>query len=324
MTRPAGLFSKIFESRCQNADRQLVAAVRFGRAAVRVSKPSFSSNKLRSLVAGLQCPAQLARRLAKCPRLRLTGPLLSAIFSGRITTWNDRELQQANPDLRLPNLPIKTLVRLDDSGTTAGFTDYLSKVDADWAAHMGSGLHVVWPKSSIAFRGGEGIVGAVKETVGSIGYVSANAVAKERLTYPLLLNRSKNYVSPTNEALIAAVKSSPAPRDSEKLSYVDMPGINAWPITDATYILVERSPKNPQRASGVLRFFYWSFLRGDAMASETGYVPLPTIVQARAVGSLSQVRGAQNSPLDFMGSNVSRQLATVRQKGFLTTSSAAN
>src|SRR6478672_10820433 len=100
--------------------------------------------------------------------------------------------------------------------------------------------------------------------------------------------------------MLAAVKSSTAQRGEEKISFLDASAPGAWPITDATYILIERTPKSPKHASRVLQFFYWAFLRGDSMASETGYVPLPPNVQARAVGILGQVRDQQGNPLNFM------------------------
>ena len=236
----------------------------------------------------------------KAGQLRLTGPVLAAIFSGKIANWNDREIQQLNPDVRLPNLPIKCVVRSDGSGSTAGFTEYLGKSDAEWATKIGSGLQVNWPKSFTAVKGSDAMSSTILGTSGSIGYVSANQVAKANLVYPLLQNRSKNFVAPTRETLSAAVSASTLAREGDKLTYIDMPGSNVWPITDATYVLVERTPKNAARASGVLKFFYWSFLRGDAMASETGYVPLPTMVQARAVASLRQVRDVNDAPLNFM------------------------
>ena len=242
----------------------------------------------------------------KAGQMRMTGPVLAAIFSGKITNWNDREIQQLNPDLRLPSMPIKCIVRADGSGTTAGFTEYLGKVDPEWNNRIGSGLQVNWPKNFTTVKGNEGISSAILATSGAIGYVSANLVAKAQLVYPLLQNRSKSFVAPTNDALRAAVSASTLTREGEKLSYIDMPGTYVWPITDATYVLVERTPKNPVRASNVLRFFYWSFLRGDAMASETGYVPLPTMVQARAVASLRQIRDANDTPLNFMSHNLSK------------------
>jgi phosphate transport system substrate-binding protein len=282
--------------------KQIVArSVDFGATDYALSAEELQKNgliQIPTLVSGV-VPAFNVPSI-KAGQLRLTGPVLAAIFSGKIVNWNDREIQQLNPDLRLPNLPIKCVVRSDGSGTTAGFTEYLGKMDPDWNNRIGTGLTVNWSKNFQAVKGNDGMSNAILGVSGAIGYVSANQVAKAHLVYPLLQNRSKSFVAPTNEALLSAVKASSLTRDGDKLTYVDMPGTNAWPITDATYILIERAPKNPIRVSNVLRFFYWSFLRGDSMATETGYVPLPTTVQARAVGSLRQVRDVNDTPLDFM------------------------
>lgn len=236
-------------------------------------------------------------------QLRLTGAVLAAIFAGRIANWAEPDIQALNPDVKLPNLRIKRIVRAEDSGTTASFGDYLSKVDQNWATRVGSGLRINWPGSVESIKGNEGVAAAVLATPGAIGYVSANQVARSHLAYALLQNRNRQFVAPTDEALAAAVKSSMAPRD-EKLSFVDMPGPNVWPITDATYILIEQHPKSPERVRDVLRFFYWAFLRGDEMAAETGYVPLPSTVQARVVASFREVQDAQGRSLDFMSGAV--------------------
>ncbi len=281
----------------------LARAVDFGATDYALSPEELKKNDLiqiPTLVSGIVPVINLSG--VKAGQLKLTGPLLAAIFSHRIGNWNDREIQALNPGIKLPDIPIRCIVRSDESGTTAGFTDYLSKTDADWAVRFGTGLRVNWPQGVVPAKGNDGMATAVSETAGAIGYIAANQAAKKKLIYPLLQNRSKNYVAPSVETLLAAVKSSPVARDGEALNFVDMPASNAWPITDATYVLIERMPKNPARIAVALQFFYWSFLRGDAMASETGYVPLPTMVQARAVGKLSQVRDAQNLPLDFMSS----------------------
>ena len=250
-------------------------------------------------------------------QLRLTGTVLAAIYSGRISSWNDPRIQALNTDIKLPNLAIVRVVRAEASGTTAGFTEYLSKVDPEWASRTGSGLQVSWIRDVVQVKGNDGVAKTVHDEAGAIGYVSANSLSKNHLAYPLLQNKSRNFVAPTNDALLAAVKASSAVRDGEKLSYVDMAAPDAWPITDATYILLDRTPKNPERATRMLRFIYWSFLRGDAMASETGYVPLPSIVQARAVGSLRQIHGAQDTPLDFMGSAAGRTAPVAASAGML-------
>jgi phosphate transport system substrate-binding protein len=242
-------------------------------------------------------------------QLKLTASVLAGIFSGRILNWSDREIQTVNPSLTLPNLAITRIVRSDASGTTAGFTEYLGKVDPDWSKQIGSGPQVKWPKGTESVRGNDGVAGAVQSGSGTIGYVAANTVHQSKLCYVLLQNRNKQFTAPTQEAFVAAIKSTAALNPDDKISFVDAPGPGAWPLTDATYVLVERAPKNPQQVSRVLNFFYWAFLRGDLMASETGYVPLPATIQARAIGAFRQVRDTQDNPLNFMSSARINELA---------------
>lgn len=238
----------------------------------------------------------------KAGQLRLSGGILAQIYLGNITSWNDPAIQALNPNVTLPALRIKCIVRQESSGTTAGFTEYLSKVDEQWGATIGSGPVLGWPKECAKAPGNDGVAAVVRETAGGLGYVSANVVAKNALVYALMQNHSKNFVAPTNEALVAAVKASTLIKQGDKLSFIDMPSAFAWPITDVTYILLDRKPKDIARATEVLRFFYWSFLHGDTMASETGYIPLPDTIQARAVASLHQIHDAKEAPLDFMTS----------------------
>lgn len=236
-------------------------------------------------------------------QLKLNGPVLAGIYMGRIERWSDRAIQALNPGLVLPNLPIRRIARADESGSTATFTTYLARTDADWASRIGSGLAIAWPNGVDTAKGTGGVAKMVLELPGAIGYVSANQVNQARLAYPLLQNRSKQFVPPTEDAFRAAVKSRVAASENETVDFVDTPGAGAWPITDATFILLEKKPRNPEAAAQTLRFFYWAFLRGDAMASESGYVPLPATIQARAVGSFRLIQDAQDNPLNFMTQN---------------------
>lgn len=282
--------------------RQIMAhKVDFGASDYPLSTDELKKNGLLqfpTLVSGIVPVINLPK--VRPSQLKLTGTVLAAIFSGRITAWNDREIQALNPGLSLPDLPITLVVRAEDVGTTAAFTAYLSKVDGNWASHMSSGLKVNWPKAVQLAKDNEGIVNAIRATQGSIGYVSANQVFRSKLVYPLLQNRNKQFVAPTDETLLAAAKSSLTHRGDEELGFIDSPAPNAWPITYATYVLIERTPKNLQQASRVLQFFYWSFLRGDAMVNETGYVPLPPAVQARSIAVLKLVRDSRDNPLNFI------------------------
>lgn len=234
--------------------------------------------------------------------LKLTGPVLAKIFSGEIATWNDKEIRLLNPGLQLPKTAIRRLVRSDNSGTTATFTDYLSRVSPDWSAKVGSGLAVKWPGTVESAQGTDKLVALLQATPSSISYVSFNSVRAQKLAFTQLQNRSGHFVSPSEQGFTAAIGASALGKSGdENASLLDLPGAAAWPITDTTYIVIERRPKNPQRAKQVLNFFYWVFLQGDAMAAETGFVPLPGGVQARVVARFRAIENPDGTPLDFLG-----------------------
>jgi phosphate transport system substrate-binding protein len=238
----------------------------------------------------------------KAGELRLSGPVLAKIFSGQIASWNDNEIRALNPGVQLPKQAIKRLVRSDASGTTATFTDYLSRVSPDWQSKIGTGLTVKWPGSVESAQGNDKLAALLQATPGSIAYVSLNAARSQKLAFTQMQNRSGQFVLPTEESLAAAVSASALGKSGdEAASLLDLPGSHTWPITDTTYIVVERRPKNPQRARRVLSFFYWVFLQGDAMATETGFVPLPGVVQARVVARFREIENLDGTPLDFLG-----------------------
>lgn len=247
--------------------------------------------------------------------LKLSGPVLAKIYSGRITTWNDAEIRALNPGLPLPKQAIKRLVRAEASGTTAGFTEYLSRVSPDWKASLGAGLTVKWPGQVESAQGTDKLAALMQATPGSIAYVSLNVVSSRKLTFVQLQNRSGRFVSPTEDALKATVAASGLGKGDETASLLDLPGGLVWPITDTTYIVMERRPKDPQRAKETLRFFYWVFQQGDAMASETGFVPLPAVVQSRLIGRFRQFENPDGTPLEFLGGSF-MQLAHVRGVDF--------
>jgi len=236
--------------------------------------------------------------------LKLSGPVLAKIFSGQIATWNDSEIRALNPGLQLPKQAIRRLARSESSGTTASFTDYLARVSPDWQSKVGSGLTVKWPGNVETAQGTDKLAALVQATPGSIGYVSLNVARSQKLAFTQLQNRSGHFVLPNEESLAAAVSASGLGKSGdEAASLLDLPGARTWPITDTTYIVMERRPKNPERAKRALNFFYWVFLQGDAMATETGFVPLPGIVQARVVARFRQIENPDGTPVDFLGWN---------------------
>ena len=78
--------------------------------------------------------------------MKLTGPVVADIFMGKVKTWNDPAIAALNAGLTLPADPITVVRRSDGSGTTFLFTDYLSKVSADWKTKVGAGTAVAWPE----------------------------------------------------------------------------------------------------------------------------------------------------------------------------------
>ncbi len=63
--------------------------------------------------------------------MRFTGRLLADIFLGNVRNWNHPSIQKVNPDLKLPNMPITVVHRLDGSGTTFNWSNYLSKASSE-------------------------------------------------------------------------------------------------------------------------------------------------------------------------------------------------
>jgi len=237
----------------------------------------------------------------KAGALRLDGEVLAQIFLGRITAWNAPQIQALNPNVKLPRLPIKRVVREESSGTTAGFTKYLAAASPEWAKELGSGLQVRWPGTVITGRGNDGVSAKVKENEGSVGYVGYNIAVKQELAYTQLRNRDARFVAPSEDAFAAAVRASGLSKNPQQIpSLIDQTGAATWPIAETTYILVPRNAKDAQRAKATMKFLYWVFLQGDDMANGTGFAPLPSQVQAKVVSLFREIRDADGKPIDYM------------------------
>jgi phosphate transport system substrate-binding protein len=233
--------------------------------------------------------------------LRLTPAVLARVFLGRIQRWSDPEIAALNKGLALPNRRIARVVREDGSGTTASFTRYLSMTGGDWPGSVGHGSTVAWPGTVAAAKGNGGVVEMLKQTEGGIAYVSSNSLRPNKLAAVQLLNRSGSYVSPAEQNLQAAVTASGMSRSVDDApNLLDQPGPQSWPITEATYILVERKPQDPERVRKVLSLFYWAFSQGDQMASDTGFVPLPLNVQSRVISKFRNITTPSGESLNFM------------------------
>lgn len=209
-------------------------------------------------------------------QIRLTPALLADIYLGKITKWNDKPLADLNPGVKLPDQNISVVRRADGSGTTFIFTNYLSKVSAEWKQRAGEGATVNWPVG-LGGKGNEGVAAFIQRIPGSIGYVEYSYAKKNKLTFALLQNKSGNYVAPDDTTFKAAAAGAKWQEGFAQI-LTDQAGKDAWPISGATFILMYKNQEKPQQAVEVLKFFDWAYKNGEKIAEELDYVPMPDAV----------------------------------------------
>jgi phosphate transport system substrate-binding protein len=210
--------------------------------------------------------------------LKLTPELLADIYLGKITKWNDPAIAAVNKGVNLPATDVNVVHRSDGSGTTFIWTNYLSKVSPEWKSKVGEGTAVNWPVG-VGGKGNEGVAQYVQRIDGAIGYVEYAYVLQNKMTYTLMKNRDGTFVAPSAKAFQAAAagadwKAAPG----MYLILTDAPGKDSWPIAGATFILMHKVQDNPENAKQVLGFFTWAYDKGDKMAEELDYVPMPDAV----------------------------------------------
>ncbi|MEY9180146.1 phosphate transport system substrate-binding protein [Bradyrhizobium sp. USDA 326] len=206
------------------------------------------------------------------------GETLAAIYLGKITKWDDAAIKKLNPNVKLPSEAITVVRRSDGSGTTFNFTNYLSKVSADWKSKVGEGTAVEWPVG-VGAKGNEGVSGNIGQTKNSIGYVEYAYAKQNKLTYAGLVNKAGKTVQPTVEAFQAAASNADwAKAPGYYVILTDQPGDKSWPITAATFILMHKSATDKAASQEAIKFFRWAFKNGGKMAEELDYIPMPDSV----------------------------------------------
>lgn len=210
--------------------------------------------------------------------LKLSSEDVADIYLGKITKWNDPKIANDNPKVKLPNQPIIVVHRSDGSGTTSIFTDYLSSVSPEWAGKVGKGASVKWP-IGLGGKGNEGVAGQVKTTQYTIGYVELAYAFENKLPFATLKNKSGNFVEPsiksTSAAAAGAAKSMPA---DYRISLVNQPGKDAYPIVGFTWLLVYQDQKDKAKGKKLVEFLNWELKHGQKMADKLLYAPLPANV----------------------------------------------
>ena len=231
-------------------------------------------------------------------QLRMTGQVLGDIYLGKITRWNDPALVALNPGVPLPDVAIAPVRRADGSGTTFLFTNYLSKVNAEWKSKVGEGTAVNWPVGA-GGKGNEGVSAFTMRLPNAIGYVEYAYAKQNKMSYVLMRNKDGNFVKPDDTAF----KEAAAGADWQKSFFqvlTDQPGKNSWPITGATFILMHKLQDKPATATNVLKFFDWAYANGDKMADDLDYVPLPPAVKDMVRKQWADnLRDAAGKPIAF-------------------------
>lgn len=206
--------------------------------------------------------------------LKLDSTVLSSIFLGKITKWNDPQIAEMNQNIILPATPITVIYRSDGSGTTYVFTDYLSKVNVDWKLKVGVGKSIKWPVG-FGGKGNEGVAGLIKQTPGAIGYIEMIYAVKNNFKVATLKNKFGSFIYPTIENITAAAEGAlKNASNSLRSSITDANGNKSYPISSYTYILVYKNMKK-KIGEPLIEFLNWAMGPGQSYVKQLEYAPLP-------------------------------------------------
>lgn len=229
--------------------------------------------------------------------LKLTGDVLAGIYRRTITNWNDVAIAAANPGVALPDLAIVPVSRAEDSGTTSIFTEYLSKVNADFKKEIGTSKKPTWPKGGIGQQGSGGIASHVKANPGCIGYVELNFAKTNGLTFASLKNRKGNFVAPEASAVTAAAEAAASEKPTTEpytlheltFSLTDTNGDQAYPIVGVSYAILFTKPPADKGGKLVAAFLKWVVTDGQKFAEGKDYAPLPAELQKKCASRLEKI-----------------------------------
>jgi phosphate transport system substrate-binding protein len=230
-------------------------------------------------------------------QMKLTGQVLGDIFLGKISKWSDPAIKALNPSLPLPDAAISPVRRADGSGTSFIFTNYLSKVNAEWKSKVGEGTAVNWPVGA-GGKGNEGVAAFVNRLPNSIGYVEYSYVKQNKMVFAQMQNSAGAFVAPDDTTFKAAAVGA----DWNKSFYqilTNQAGKDAWPISGATFILMQKSQEKPANATAALKFFTWAYANGDQMADALDYVPMPDAVIPAIEKSWADIKDTAGKPIAF-------------------------
>jgi phosphate transport system substrate-binding protein len=221
--------------------------------------------------------------------VKFTPDSLAGIFLGKITKWNDNAVTSVNPGINFPDQPIIVIHRSDGSGTTFIWTDYLSKVNADWQSQVGSNTSVKWP-IGLGGKGNEGVAGSIRQLQGSIGYVELIYAVQNKIPYGSVRNAAGVFVKASLEGVTAAAASSPKMPADFRASITNAPGKDSYPISSFTWLLIPEQSKDAAKGKILADFLNWMVTDGQKMTAALTYAPLPDTVGQKVKDTIKQVR----------------------------------
>ncbi|HJQ09733.1 MAG TPA: phosphate ABC transporter substrate-binding protein PstS [Gemmatimonadaceae bacterium] len=221
--------------------------------------------------------------------LNLSGDVIVDIFSGKVTKWNDARIVAQNRGVALPNSDILVVHRSDGSGTTYIFSDYLSAISPSWSSTLGKGKEIKWPVG-LGGKGNEGVAGQVKQTAGSIGYVELAYAKQNKLPYANIKNAAGRYVTPSISSVTAAAAGMKLPSNTDyRISIVNAPGKDSYPISSMTWILVYQNQLDRVKGQKLVDFLRWAYTSGEKSAESLDYAPLPQAMRVRLEKRLATI-----------------------------------
>jgi phosphate transport system substrate-binding protein len=212
--------------------------------------------------------------------LKFTPDVLSGIFLGKITSWNDPAIAKTNPDVTLPTASIVVVHRSDGSGTTYIWTDYLSKVSPDWNGQVGKGTSVKWPVG-LGAKGNEGVAGMIRQMEGAFGYIELIYALQNNIPFGSVKNASGAFVKASLESTTAAAASVKAMPADFRVSITNAPGKEAYPISSFTWLLIPADWKDKEKQKVIVDFLNWMLDQGQTMTAQLNYAPLPDDVKQK-------------------------------------------
>jgi phosphate transport system substrate-binding protein len=214
--------------------------------------------------------------------LRLTGEILADIYLGKIRRWDAPSVARLNPGLVLPHAFITVVHRSDASGTTFLWSRFLTMSSEEWKSKIGVDKVLSWPVG-VSAVGNRGVASAVQRTRDSIGYVEYTYARQHNLITASLRNHDGEFVAPSPQSFEAAARAKWEDQSKLEEGILDEPGVDSWPMTSATFIVLSEKRDRSSRTREVEKFFDWAMHGGRKLAEQLHYVPLPEAAVQRIV-----------------------------------------